>query len=273
MSSTPTLAGTRGTRLAVLVVCLCWLVVLFDGLDLFIYGAVLPGMLDDPEFGLTAGRAGYLGSYATFGMLLGALSVGMLTDRVGRKKVIIGCTVVFSLASALCAAAPGVGVFGLARFIAGFGLGGLLSTAITLVAEHAPRGRGNLMIGLLMTAYQAGGILAACLGLWMVEPFGWRSAFWVGLAPLVVAVPLVVKFLPESLGFLLARDRTEEARRLADRYEVELPAARSAPPPRTTGAPWSHCSATGTGSGRRCSGAPPSAACSSCTASVPGCPP
>ncbi|MGI5466827.1 MFS transporter [Streptomyces sp. CA-132043] len=233
MSFAPAPAASRGNKLALLVVCLCWLVVLFDGLDLFIYGAVLPGMLDDPELGLTAARAGDLGSYATFGMLLGALSAGTVTDRIGRKKVIIGCTVVFSLASAVCAAAPTIGVFGLARFIAGFGLGGLLPTTITLVAEYAPRGRSNLMIGLLMTAHQAGGILAACLGLWMVEPFGWRSAFWIGLAPLVVAVPLVVRFLPESLGFLLARGRTDEARLLAERYEVQLPAERPEPAPAT----------------------------------------
>jgi len=152
MSPTTAPAGTRGIRLAALVVGLCWMVVLFDGLDLFIYGAVLPGMLDDPDLGLTPDRAGDLGSYATFGMLLGALSAGTLTDRAGRKKVIIGCTVVFSLASALCAAAPTLGVFGVARFIAGLGLGGLLPTTITLVAEYAPRGRSNLMIGLLMTA-------------------------------------------------------------------------------------------------------------------------
>ncbi|GAA0462194.1 aromatic acid/H+ symport family MFS transporter [Streptomyces olivaceiscleroticus] len=229
MSCASAPAVARGNRLALLVVCLCWLVVLFDGLDLFIYGAVLPGMLDDPELGLTAARAGDLGSWATFGMLLGALSAGTVTDRIGRKKVILGCTTLFSLASAVCAVAPGIGVFGAARCVAGFGLGGLLPTTITLVAEYAPRGRANLMIGLLMTAHQAGGILAACLGLWLVEPFGWRSAFWVGLAPLVIAVPLVAKFLPESLGFLLARHRTEEAHRLAERYEVSLPAVQPAP--------------------------------------------
>ncbi|MGW2327637.1 MFS transporter [Streptomyces sp. NPDC001700] len=238
MSPTTAPAGTHGIRLAAVVVGLCWMVVLFDGLDLFIYGAVLPGMLDDPDLGLTPGRAGDLGSYATFGMLLGALSAGTLTDRAGRKKVIIGCTVVFSLASALCAAAPTLEVFGLARFIAGLGLGGLLPTTITLVAEYAPRGRSNLMIGLLMTAHQAGGILAACLGLWVVEPFGWRSAFWIGVAPLVIAVPLVAKFLPESLGFLIVRGRTDEARRLARHYEVELPATTHAPtaPPDRWGA-------------------------------------
>ncbi|MGW7617474.1 MFS transporter [Streptomyces antimycoticus] len=129
-------------------------------------------MLDDPDLGLSPGQAGDLGSYATFGMLLGALSAGTVTDWIGRKKVIIGCTTVFSLASAVCAMAPTLGVFGVARFVAGLGLGGLLPTTITLVAEYAPRGRGNLMIGLLMTAHQAGGILAALLGLWLVEPFG-----------------------------------------------------------------------------------------------------
>ncbi|MBB4788269.1 catechol 2,3-dioxygenase-like lactoylglutathione lyase family enzyme [Streptomyces rapamycinicus] len=121
MSSIPTprAAGSRGRALAVLVVALCWTVVLFDGLDLFIYGAVLPGMLGDPDLGLSPGRAGDLGSYATFGMLLGALSAGIVTDRIGRKKVIIGCTTVFSLVSAVCAMAPGLGVFGVARFVAG----------------------------------------------------------------------------------------------------------------------------------------------------------
>ncbi|WP_421106027.1 MFS transporter [Streptomyces sp. NEAU-S77] len=52
-------------------------------------------------------------------MLLGALSAGTLTDRAGRRSVIIGCTVAFSLASALCAAAPTLGVFGAARLAPG----------------------------------------------------------------------------------------------------------------------------------------------------------
>ncbi|WP_421106202.1 hypothetical protein [Streptomyces sp. NEAU-S77] len=58
MSPATAPAGTRGIRLAAVVVGLCWMVVLFDGLDLFIYGAVLPGMLDDPQLGLTPDRAG-----------------------------------------------------------------------------------------------------------------------------------------------------------------------------------------------------------------------
>ncbi|MBB3095178.1 AAHS family benzoate transporter-like MFS transporter [Actinoplanes campanulatus] len=212
-------------NLAGLVVAICWLVVLFDGVDLFIYGAVLPGMLEDPALGLTKAAAGTLGSYATFGMLLGALGSGPLTDRIGRKMMLIVSTTVFSIASGVCAAAPSLGVFGLGRFVAGLGLGGLLPIALTMVAEFAPAGRRNLLIGSLMTAHQAGGILAATLGLWLLDSFGWRSAFWIGVLPLFIAVPLVARFLPESLSFLIARGRADEARRVAADYGVELPAA------------------------------------------------
>ncbi|MEU4163410.1 aromatic acid/H+ symport family MFS transporter [Actinoplanes sp. NPDC026670] len=228
MSSTSVTGGIRGGRLAGLVVAICWLVVLFDGVDLFIYGAVLPGMLDDPALGLTKEAAGGLGSYATFGMLLGALGSGPLTDRIGRKKMIIASTAIFSLASGICAAAPSLTVFGLGRFVAGLGLGGLLPIALTMVAEFAPARRRNLLIGSLMTAHQAGGILAATLGLWLLDSYGWRSAFWIGVLPLFIAVPLVARYLPESLSFLLSRGRTEEAERVAAAHGVPLPAPSSA---------------------------------------------
>lgn len=71
-------------------------------------------------------------------MLVGALSSGTLTDLIGRKKMIMSCTALFSLASALCAAASTVTVFGLGRTLAGLGLGGLLPTAITMVSDYAP---------------------------------------------------------------------------------------------------------------------------------------
>lgn len=225
MSSSTAITAGRGNRLAGLVVAICWLVVLFDGVDLFIYGAVLPGMLDDKELGLTPAMAGGLGSYATFGMLIGAVASGPLTDRLGRKAIIIADTVIFSLASAACAVAPSIGAFGWARFVAGLGLGGLLPIALTLVSEYAPAGRRNLMIGSLMTAHQVGGIVAGSLGLYLLDNHGWRSAYWVGVLPLFVAVPLIAKFLPESLGFLVARGRTAEAQALAARYDVPVPPA------------------------------------------------
>ncbi|WP_171110090.1 MULTISPECIES: aromatic acid/H+ symport family MFS transporter [Streptomyces] len=225
MSPSPSLTARVG-RLAALVVGLCWLAVLFDGLDMFIYGSVLPHMLEQKALGLTPDQAGDLGSYATFGMLVGALTAGTVADRIGRKKLMVACVALFSLASGVCALAGGVGVFGLGRTLAGIGLGGLLPTAISMVSDYAPRGRGALTIGMLMTAHHAGGILSAYVALWVVEPLGWRAAFWICVLPLLF-VPVLAAFLPESLSFLVAKGRTEEATKLASRYDVELPAAKS----------------------------------------------
>ncbi|UPZ27557.1 aromatic acid/H+ symport family MFS transporter [Streptomyces sp. LRE541] len=222
-SSSSFALSARGSRMALLVLGLCWLAVLFDGLDMFIYGSVLPHMLAEKSLGLTPDRAGDLGSYATFGMLIGALTAGTIADRVGRKKLMVACVTLFSLASGLCAVSNGVAVFGLGRTLAGIGLGGLLPTAISMVSDYAPRGRAALTIGLLMTAHHAGGILSAYVALWIVEPLGWRAAFWVCVVPLLF-VPVLAKFMPESLSFLVAKSRTEEARALAGRFEVELPA-------------------------------------------------
>ncbi|MGW4027456.1 MFS transporter [Streptomyces sp. NPDC005009] len=235
MSSSSALPA-RGSRLALLVVGLCWLAVLFDGLDMFIYGSVLPHMLEEKALGITSAQAGDLGSYATFGMLVGALTAGTVADRIGRKKLMVSCVTLFSLASGLCAVSNGVAVFGLGRTLAGIGLGGLLPTAISMVSDYAPRGRAALTIGLLMTAHHAGGILSAYVALWIVEPLGWRAAFWVCVAPLLF-VPVLARFLPESLSFLVARGRVEEARVLAARYDAELPAATGKP---VAGAPWAN---------------------------------
>lgn len=104
-----------------------------------------------------------------------------------------------------------------------------------MVSDYAPRGRAALTIGLLMTAHHAGGILSAYVALWIVEPLGWRAAFWVCVAPLLF-VPVLARFLPESLSFLVARGRVEEARAPAARYDAEVPAAKD----RTGGAPWAN---------------------------------
>ncbi|MFF3615452.1 MFS transporter [Streptomyces sp. NPDC002580] len=221
MSSSLALPARGGSRMAALVVGLCWLVVLFDGLDMFIYGSVLPHMMETKALGIDPGKAGDVGSWATFGMLIGALSSGTVSDWVGRKKTIVASTAVFSLASAVCAAASTLGVFSLGRFLAGLGLGGLLPSAITMVTEYAPKGRRALIVGSLMTAHQAGGIVAGFVALGTGD---WRLSFWICVLPLFIGVPLAARFLPESMAFLQAKGRTEEARALADRYGVDLAA-------------------------------------------------
>ncbi|MDG4860631.1 MFS transporter, partial [Streptomyces sp. T-3] len=100
------------------VLALCWLVVFFDGMDVNIYGAVMPHLLTDPELGFTTAIGGTVGSWTTFGMLIGALTAGTLTDWLGRKPLVTASVVLFSAGSAVCALAPSAAAFGAGRLLA-----------------------------------------------------------------------------------------------------------------------------------------------------------
>ncbi|GAA5033442.1 MFS transporter [Streptomyces siamensis] len=211
------------------VLALCWLAVFFDGMDVNIYGAVMPHMLDDPGLGLTPSTAGTIGSWTTFGMLIGALTAGNLTDWLGRRMMLVSSVTLFSIGSAICALAGGIGLFGTGRFVAGLGLGGLMPLCLAMVMEFAPPRRAALTTGLLMTSYHAGGMAATGLGLSLAPAAGWRWVFWAGVLPAVVAVPLLLTLLPESPGVLLARGLRERADAVADRYGLPRPTAVAAP--------------------------------------------
>ncbi|MGP4092519.1 MFS transporter [Streptomyces sp. KR55] len=211
------------------VLALCWLAVFFDGMDVNIYGAVMPHMLDDTGLGLTPATAGTIGSWTTFGMLIGALTAGNLTDWLGRRLMLVSSVTLFSVGSALCAVAPGVGLFGAGRFVAGLGLGGLMPLALAMVMEFAPPRRAALTTGLLMTSYHFGGMAATGLGLTLAPALGWRWVFWAGVLPAVIAVPLLLTLLPESPGVLLARGERSKADAVADRYGLSRPTPVEAP--------------------------------------------
>src|SRR5919109_434275 len=103
------------SRSELTVLGLCFAVILFDGYDLIVYGAVVPALLRYEPWGLTPPEAGLIGSYALIGMLVGALVAGAVTDLVGRRKVLLISVSWFSLAMAGCAMAPSAELFGLFR--------------------------------------------------------------------------------------------------------------------------------------------------------------
>ncbi|MFI7129344.1 MFS transporter [Nonomuraea sp. NPDC050153] len=204
------------------VVAICFASIVFDGYDLIVYGSVVPNLLADKSWHLSPAQVGAIGSYALMGMLIGALVAGVITDIVGRRKIVIASVTWFSLAMILCALAPSPELLGLFRFVAGLGLGGVVPTAIALTVEYAPKERRNLYNALMYSGYSVGGILAAVLALTLLAEHGWRLMFWIGAAPLVLVLPLAIRYLPESANFLLARGRRAEAEALAARYGLVL---------------------------------------------------
>ncbi|MBA3425426.1 MAG: MFS transporter [Rubrobacteraceae bacterium] len=204
------------------VVVLCWVAVALDGFDLVVLGAVTPALLEYQEWGLTAPQIGVITSYGLVGMMIGALGIGTLADVIGRKACILISVVSFSIFTAALAFAPSPEIFGLFRFLAGLGLGGLIPTAATMVSEFARIRRGSSSITFMMTGYHVGGVLTALLAIPILPSLGWRAMFVLGAIPAIALVPLMLKNLPESTSFLVARGRRAEAEKLASQYGISL---------------------------------------------------
>jgi MFS transporter, AAHS family, benzoate transport protein len=224
-----------GSRAPLLVTVLCWLIVVFDGYDLIVYGTVLPHLLDEPSWGLTKSQAGLLGSLAFAGMLVGAVMAGGLADRFGRRRTIITCTLWFSVLTGLCALAPNAEVFGLLRFLAGLGLGGLVPSANALGAEFVPPRRRSVVSTLMMSGVPIGGTAAALIGLRVLPEFGWRAMFVIALTGAVVVVPLCLKLMPESPIWLRAHGRESEALAVEAQYGLARQLDTARPAPKATG--------------------------------------
>ena len=205
---------------------LCWLGLLADGYDLYVYGATLPALIGQPPFNVSPAAAGAVGSVALVGMLLGSLIVGTLTDRLGRRRIFVSALALFSLAMLACALAPTWEVFAICRFVACFGVGGLLPTAVALTNEFAPPGKKSLVLGAVLTGPATGTVAASLTSLAVLESSGFRPVYAIGALGLLFA-PIAWFLLPESPSFLRAQLRPAEADRIEAAYG--LPRTPDAP--------------------------------------------
>ncbi|MBP7258238.1 MAG: aromatic acid/H+ symport family MFS transporter [Neisseria sp.] len=189
----------------------CTLIIIFDGYDLVIYGVVLPILMQ--KWQLDPVTAGALASTALFGMMIGAMLLGTLSDRFGRKKMIVLCIVLFSGFTALNGFAQTPLQFGVMRFIAGLGIGGVMPNVVALMSEYSPRRIRSTLVAVMFSGYAIGGMLSAVLGIWIVPQFGWQVMFYLAVIPLLL-LPLIWTQLPDSVAFLVRQGKIAEARKV-----------------------------------------------------------
>ncbi|MDO5368144.1 aromatic acid/H+ symport family MFS transporter [Kocuria sp.] len=218
MSNTLVAANPRKeARTAAWVAGIACAALIFDGFDLTIYGTVLTTLMADPSHigALDAATAGTLGSYALIGVLIGALICGSIGDYVGRRRIILVGIAWFSIGMFVTSLSTSIFAFGALRLITGIGLGAILATAGATIAEFAPAGRRNFYNAVVYSGIPAGGVLAALLGMILLEPLGWRGLFMIGATPILFLLPIAFFKLPESPRWLLSRGRREEAEALS----------------------------------------------------------
>jgi MFS transporter, AAHS family, benzoate transport protein len=170
---------TAGGGLAILI---CTVVTIMEGYSLIVYGSVVPLLLDDTTLGLTARTAGVVGGLVYVGMFFGALTAGVVGDRIGRQPVLLVCIAVFGL-GLLAAGLAGSGTtLGVARLASGLGVGGAVVTALAIARGHAASHRVGLVVNLTMAGIPIGGTVAALLGIVVMPTLGWRPMFYLGAA-------------------------------------------------------------------------------------------
>lgn len=197
--------NSRLSRLQVLVLVMCGLCMIIDGFDVQAMGYVAPAIIQ--QWGINKSDLGPVFGAGLIGMAVGAPLAGILADRFGRRLILIIALVGLSAGMAATATADTVRDLLVLRFLAGFCMGAIVPNAMAMAGEFSPLRNRVTLVMLTSCGFVVGGALGGTLAVMMIEPLGWQSVFLVGAAaPLLLAVLMLI-IMPESIQFLVLRQR------------------------------------------------------------------
>lgn len=199
------------------IIVLGFLVLAIDGFDTAAMGYIAPTLSAD--WGIKKQDLGPVLSAALLGLSFGALLAGPISDRMGRKRVLVFSCLFFGLASLGTAYAETLNMLTFWRFLTGLGLGAAMPNAITLVSEFAPKRCRSMAINTMYCGFPLGAAGGGVISSWLIPNYGWHSVLLAGaIAPLALTV-LLVLFLPESVKYLVHRGKgVAQVKRIAQRF-------------------------------------------------------
>lgn len=195
------------------VLILCFAIAVFDGFDTQAIAFTGPAIL--AAFKLAPGSLAPILTAGVVGMTLGAMTLGMLGDRIGRRPTIMLSLAIFGASALATALATDTTQILVLRFIAGIGMGGCTPVLLALAAEYGPaRLRGAIMTGVLL-GLPAGAMLGGLLAARMLPVIGWQGIFVVGGGVPLAMLVVLAFLLPESLAFRATRGDARGQRYIA----------------------------------------------------------
>ena len=209
-------------RAQLLVLMLCCSVLFIDGFDAQSIGFVAPALVQ--QLHLARSALGPVFSSGLVGIMIGALVFGPLADRLGRKPVLVWCTLLFGVFSLLTATAGSLQGLLVYRLFTGFGLGGAMPNAVALTSEFMPERFRSTAVTVMFAGFAIGAAAGGFVAAGLIPHFGWQSVFVTGgIAPGVIAV-LLIAFLPESRPALLMGGGSKQfiVRQLFDRGRTRM---------------------------------------------------
>ena len=203
---------------------LCAAVLFVDGFDVQGITYVAPAI--SQAWNLPRGALGPTFSAGLFGLMLGAILIAPLADRVGRRRVIIYSCVAFGICTLLTVWVDSLTSLLVLRFFTGLGLGGALPNAIGLASEYAPQRRRGVVVMFVASGISLGSIASGMAAAQLIGTFGWRAVFVVGGVLPLLLVAVLVRALPESIRFAALVPRGQaEAKRLLRMIKPDIGAA------------------------------------------------
>ncbi|MCX5544114.1 MFS transporter [Paraburkholderia sp. CNPSo 3076] len=226
----------KPSRFQIVALTLCALCVLMDGFDVQVIGYVAPPIIHD--WRLAKADVGVVFSAGLLGLVIGTFGLSMLADRMGRRPLLIATTLllgIFSIFTALAGSLPELTVL---RLLSGLALGSIMPNAMALAGEYSPpRHRVSAMM-VVSLGFTVGAALAGFLCALLMPQFGWRGVFIIGGIVPLVNVVLMARYLPESIQFLLARNRTRAASKWIERVGQPMPVHETSTAPQTAAEQW-----------------------------------
>jgi benzoate transport len=174
-----------------------------DGFDVLAISFASPGIAR--EWGIDRAALGVVLSMELFGMAVGSVLLGGVTDRIGRRPMILFCLVVMALGMFMVPSTSSIGSLMVWRLFTGLGIGGMLAATNAVAAEFSSDRNRNFAVSLMAIGYPIGAVLGGAVVAQLLKGGDWRTVFYFGGTVTLLFLPIVWWLLPETLPFLCHR--------------------------------------------------------------------
>lgn len=189
---------------------------IFDFFDFFIVGFLVAVLA--PQWQLTFGQTSIMLLSAGVGAIVGALAWGALSDRWGRKTLLVAGVALCAVGAGSVSLIPDGAwmLFAVLRFVVGFGVGAAAAVGVPLIVEYTPTRHRTILSSAVVIPVSLGILAASLTAAALLQVIGWRGLAMLGFIPLIPAV-LIALIMPESVRWLVSRGRHAEARVIVGR--------------------------------------------------------